>query len=178
MVTAVGCTHWLHKLEGRERRLAAYAAGELPPAEQARLASAVEACPVCRCEVEAYRRATAVLRCAPRASLTAEEAAAFLPEVNRRIDQGRAIAARPVRPRLREVMWDHPRLSLASAFTALLLIIGFTLSQLQMWGLTGTTGRNGVEILSVDVDEDASVMVFQPPGTSLKVIWVFEDTST
>jgi hypothetical protein len=110
--------------------------------------------------------------------LTAKEAAAFLPDVNRRIDQGRAMAARPVRPGLREVMWDHPRLSLASAFTAILLIIGLTLSQMQMWGLSGATGRNGVEILSVDVEEEASVMVFQAPGTSLKVIWVFEDTST
>jgi len=27
------------------------------------------------------------------------------------------------------------------------------------------------------VDEDTSVMVFQPPGTALKVIWVFEDRS-
>jgi hypothetical protein len=114
----------------------------------------------------------------PAASLTAEEASAFLPEVIRRIEQGRAIATRPVRPRLREVMWDHPRLSLASAFTAILLIIGLTLSQMQMWGLSGTTRRNGVEIISVDVDEDAAVMVFQPPGASLKVIWVFENTST
>jgi anti-sigma factor RsiW len=170
--------HWLHTLGDRGRRLAAYAAGELPPAERARLASAVEACAACRRAVEAYQRATAALRGVPRVSLTAKEAAAFLPEVNRRIDQGRAIAARPVRPGLREVMWDHPRLSLASAFTAILLIIGLTLSQMQMWGLSGTTGRNGVEILSVDVDEDASVMVFQAPGTSLKVIWVFEDTST
>ena len=111
-------------------------------------------------------------------SLTSKEAAAFLPEVNRRIDQGRAAATRRVRPGLREVVWDHPRLSLASAFTAILLIIGLTLSQVQMWGLSGTPGRNGVEIISVDVDEDVSVLVFQPPGTSLKVIWVFEDSST
>jgi hypothetical protein len=68
--------------------------------------------------------------------LTANEAAAFLPEVNRRIDQGRAVAARPVRPGLREVVWDHPRLSLASACTAILVIIGLTLSQVQMWGLS------------------------------------------
>ena len=109
--------------------------------------------------------------------LTAEEAAAFVPEVNRRIDQGRGVSPRPARPGLREVVWDHPRLSVASAFTAILLLIGLTLSQVQMWGLSGSTGRNGVEIISVDVDEDASVMVFQPPGTALKVIWVFEDRS-
>ncbi len=136
------------------------------------------ACPACRRTVEGYRRATAILRGAPRVGLTAEEAAAFLPEVNRRIDQGRVAVARPVRPRLREVVWDHPRLSLASAFAALLLIIGLTLAEVQMWGLSGTGGRNGVEIISVDVDENASVMVFQPPGIPLKVIWVFEDTST
>lgn len=158
--------------------MAAYAAGELPPAERTRLASVVATCPACRREVEAYQRVTAALRGVPRMGLTAKEAAIFLPEVNRRIDQGRPVEARRVRPGLREVMWDHPRLSLASAFTAILLIIGLTLSQMQMWGLSGTTGRNGVEVLSVDVEEDASVMVFQLPGTSLKVIWVFEDTST
>jgi anti-sigma factor RsiW len=170
--------HWLHMLGGAGRRLAAYAAGEIPPAERARLAAVVAACSDCRRTVEGYRRATGALRAVPRAALTAEEAAAFLPEVNRRIDQGRAAAPRPARPGLREVVWDHPRLSLASAFTAILLIIGLTLAQVQMWGLSGTTGRNGVEFISVDVEEDASVMVFQPPGTSLKIIWVFEDTST
>lgn len=170
--------HWLHTLGGRGRRLAAYAAGELPPADRDRVASAVQACPACRRTVEAYRQASAALRGLPRAALTAGEAARFLPEVNRRIDQNRSGAPRPVRPGLREVMWDHPRLSLASAFTAILLLIGLTLSQVQMWGLSGTPGRNGVEIISVDVDEDVSVLVFQPPGTSLKVIWVFEDNST
>lgn len=169
--------HWLHTLGGGGRRLASYAAGELSPAERDRVASVVDACPACRRTVDVYLRATAALRGLPRAGLTADEAAAFLPEVNRRIDQGRAIAPRPVRPGLREVVWDHPRLSLASAFTAILLLIGLTLSQVQMWGLSGTPGRNGVEIISVDVDEDVSVLVFQPPGTSLKVIWVFEDSS-
>jgi anti-sigma factor RsiW len=174
----MGRTHWLHILGGRERRLAAYATGELPAAERTRLESAVAECPSCRREVEAYQRVTAALRGAPSVSLTAEEAAAFLPEVNGRIDQGHAMAVRPARPGLREVVWDHPRLTLVSAFTAALLVIGLTLSQLQMWNLSGTTGRNGVEIVSVDVDEDASVMVFQPPGSSLKIIWVFEDTSS
>ena len=170
--------HWLHTLRGYERRLAAYAADELRPAERARVAFVVETCPACRRKVETYQRATAALRGSPRVGLTANEAAAFLREVNRRIDHGRAVAARPVRPGLREVVWDHPRLSLASAFTAILLIIGLTLTQVHMWGLAGTAGRNGVEIISVDVDEDASVMVFLPPGTALKIIWVFEDTST
>jgi anti-sigma factor RsiW len=170
--------HWLHTLGSRGRRLAAYAAGELSPADRDRVAPVVQECPACRRTVEAYRRASATLRDLPRVALTADEAAAFLPEVNRRIDQGRADAPRPVRPGLREVMWDHPRLSLASAFTAVLLLIGLTFSQVQMWGLPGNAGRNGVEILSVDVEEDVSVLVFQPPGTSLKVIWVFDDSST
>jgi len=174
----MGRMHWLHILGGRERRLAAYAAGELPPAERVRLASAVAGCPSCRRAVENYQRVTASLQRAPGVSLTAEEAAAFLPDVNRRIDQGYVMAVRPARPGLREVVWDHPRLTVASAFTAALLVIGLTLSQVQMWGFSGSAGRNGVEIVSVDVDEDASVMVFQPPGSSLKIIWVFEDTSS
>lgn len=166
----MGRMHWLHALLGRERDLASYAAEELPPA--------VAECPACRREAEVYRRATAVLRSAPSVGLSAEEAAAFLPEVNRRIDQGRRVGARPTRPGLREIVWDHPRLTLASAFTAALLVIGLTLSQVQMWGLSGSAARNGVEIVSVDVAEDASVMVFQPPGSSLKIIWVFEDPSS
>jgi anti-sigma factor RsiW len=169
--------HWLHRIGGRGRSLAAYAADELAPAERSRLASALTECPACRREAEAYERVGTVLRIEPSVSLTAEEAAAFLPGVNRRIDRGHA-AARSVRPGFREVVWDHPRLSLASAFTAVLLVIGATLSQMQIWGTAGTTGRNGVEIVSVDVGEDASVMVFQPPGSALKIIWVFEDTSS
>jgi hypothetical protein len=120
----------------------------------------------------------AALRNAPPARLTAREAAAFLPVVNRRIDQQTTPRPFPARPGIREMLWDHPRLSLASAFTVVLLVIGLTVSQLPMWGLSGTTVRNGVEVISVDVDEDASVMVFQTPGSSLKIIWVFDDTAT
>jgi anti-sigma factor RsiW len=173
----VAHAHWLFKFGGGRRRLAVYAAGELLPAERERVASIVARCAGCRREVETFKRATAALRAVPRMHLTTAEAAGFLPEVNRRIDADRGAMAPPLRPGLREVLWDHPRLSLASAFTAILLIVGLTLSQMQMWGVSGTTGRNGVEILSVDMEEDASVMVFQPPGTALKVIWVFEDSA-
>lgn len=169
--------HWLHIRGRRGKWLPAYAAGELPPAEEARVASAVATCAACQREVEAYRRATAALRATSWARLTATEAAAFLPAVNRRIDEGRATRPQPSRPGLREVLWDHPRLSLASAVAMIALIVGLTLSQWQMWGLSGTAGLNGVEIVSVDVSEDASVMVFQAPGSALKIIWVFEDSS-
>jgi anti-sigma factor RsiW len=165
-------------LGGRTRRLAAYAAGELPREEQARLAPAVAACPRCQREMQAYQRASMALRAMAQLRLTAKEAADFLPEVNRRIDQQETPGLSLARPGFREMLWDHPRLSLASACTMVLLIIGLTVSQWQMGRLSGTAGRNGVDVISVDVDEDASVMVFQPPGSSLKVIWVFEDTAT
>lgn len=61
--------------------------------------------------------------------------------------------------------------------TVVALIVGLTLSQWQTGGLSSTAGRNGVEVVSVEVAEDASVMVFQVPGSSLKIIWVFEDSS-
>lgn len=170
--------HWIHRLLGRGRRLAAYAAGELPPADGSRLESTLANCLACRREVEAYRLVYATLRQSSRANLTAEEAAAFLPEVDRRIDRGRARASRPVRPGLREILWDHPRLSLASAFAGALLVLGLTLGQLQLWSPFAMNGTNGVEVVSVDVDEDASVMVFQAPGSGLKVIWIFEDSSS
>jgi len=167
--------HWLHRLGGRGRRLAAYAAGELPPAERSSVEIALAACPVCRREVEACRLASLALRKSSRVGLTAEEAAAFLPEVNRRIDHGQVRATRPARPDLREILWDHPRLGLASAFAAALMIVGLTLTQ---WGPFVTTPGNGVEVVSVDVDEDASVMIFDAPGSTLKVIWVFENSSS
>jgi anti-sigma factor RsiW len=169
--------HWLHVRGWRGKRLPAYAAGELPPAEQARVASAVATCPACQREVAGYRLATAALRASSAVSLTAAEAASFLPAVNRRLDEERAVRPQRSRPGLREILWDHPRLSLVSAVTMVALIVGLTLSQWQMWGLSGTAGLNGVEIVSVDVSEDASVMVFQAPGSSLKIIWVFEDSS-
>ena len=168
-------THWLHRLGGRGRRLAAYAAGDLPPAERPRVDAELAACPICRREAEASRLVWLVLRKSSRVNLTAEEAAAFLPEVNRRIDDDRAQATRPTRPGLREILWDHPRLGLASAFATVLMIVGLTLTQ---WGPFVATSGNGVEVVSVDVGEDASVMVFQAPGTSLKVIWVFDDSSS
>jgi anti-sigma factor RsiW len=168
-------THWLHRLGGRGRRLAAYAAGELPPAERPRVEAALAACPVCRREAEVARLAWLAMRKSSRVSLTAEEAAAFLPAVNRRIDHHQVRATRPARPWLREILWDHPRLGLASAFTAALMIVALTLTQ---WGPFVTTSGSGVEVISVDVDEDASVMVFQAPGTSLKVIWVFDNSSS
>jgi anti-sigma factor RsiW len=171
----MGLTHRLHILGKQGERLAAYAAGELPVAERPRLEARLATCRFCRRDVESYRRVSAALREKPRVRLSAEEAAAFLPGVNRRIDQGRVGAQRGARPGLRELFWDHPRLSLASAITAVLLVAGLTLSQLQLWG---TTGVNGVDVVSVDVDEDASVLVFQIPGTALKVIWVFDDTSS
>ena len=171
----MGLTHRLHMLGKQGERLAAYAAGELPVAEVPRFEARLATCRACRRDLGSYRRVTAVLRETPCVSLSAEEAAAFLPGVNRRIDHGGAGATRRARPGLREVLWDHPRLSLASALTAVLLVVGLTLSQVQMWG---TTGVNGVDVMSVDVDEDASVLVFQIPGTALKVIWVFEDTSS
>lgn len=167
--------HWLHVRGNGEARLAAYAAGELPPAERSRLEARVARCARCRQTVQAYRLTLAALREVPRSALSADEAAGFAAGVHRRIDQGRTGALRRARPNLRELLWDHPRLSLASALTAAVLVAGLTLSQLQFWG---ASGRNGVEIISVDVDENASVMVFQAPGSSLKVIWVFEDTSS
>jgi anti-sigma factor RsiW len=171
----MGRWHWLHVVGKGEGRLAAYAAGELPPADRLRLEAQLAECPDCRQSVRAYRMTSAAVRSAPRAVLTAEEATAFLPGVHRRVAQRRVGGLRPTRPGLREVLWDHPRLSLASAIMAALLVVSLTMSQLQFWG---TSGLNGVDIISVDVDENASVMVFQAPGSSLKIIWVFEDTSS
>jgi anti-sigma factor RsiW len=170
--------HWVHKLSGRVRRLAATAAEELSPAGRPGRESALTNCPACRREAEAYRRVAAALRRSPRVGLTAAEATAFLPEVNRRIDLGRAGSSKHLRPGLREMLWDHPRLSLASACTAALLLVGLALAQMQMWSVSRTTSLNGVEVVSVDVDENASVMVFQAPGSALKVIWVFEDSAS
>lgn len=140
---------------------------------RARLAT----CPVCRREVEAYRQLSAVLRVSPRVTLTSGEAAAFWPSVEGRILQGGTPAIRPARPLLRELYWDHPRLSLVSAAAAIVLFLGLTLGPMVGWR-PDTHGSNGAEVLSVEVGENTSVMLFQAPGSTLKVIWVFEAPSS
>lgn len=166
-------THWLHTVAGRTRRLVAYATGEMAEAEQGRMSAMLAGCPACRREVEAYRLLAAMLRSSPGAALTAEEAALFWPGVDRRLRQGRGARTRPARPMLREVFWDYPRLSLASAAAAIALVMGVTLAPWIGWG-PGSRGSNGVEVVSVEAGENASVMLFQAPGSSLKVLWVFE----
>ncbi len=172
----VAMTHWLHRSVGRGRRLAAYAAEELPPADRATLEAQLLACPACRREVEDYRLVSGTLRSWRGVALAPDQAAAFWPGVQRRIQRGAGMPARPARPALRELFWDHPRLSLASAVAAVVLVVGLTLGQMEVWG--PTTGLNGVEVVSVEAGDDESVMVFQAPGSSLKVIWVFEKPSS
>lgn len=170
--------HWFHTSMGRGRRLAAFAAGELPPADRARVEADLSTCLACRREVEAYRLVCDTLRTSYRVALAPEEATAFWPGVERRIQQGLAGEQRRARPTLRELFWDHPRVSLASAAAAVVLVVGLTLGQMQVWAPHPPGGTNGVEVVSVEAGDDASVMVFQEPGSSLKVIWVFEKPST
>jgi anti-sigma factor RsiW len=168
-------THRLHMMGGRGRQLAAYAVGELSGRQLARAEAAVAGCPACRREVDAYRRVAGALRATPSLSLTAAEAAAFWPGVERRIEARETPQRIPARPALRELFWDHPRLSLASAAAAAVLVVGVTLNQMGGW-LYSTNGLgNGVEVVSVEAGSDAPVMLFQIPGSSLKVIWVFEE---
>jgi anti-sigma factor RsiW len=167
--------HWFHMITNRGRRLAAYAADELPGAERMRVEAALAACPACRREVEAYRLLSSTLRTWGRIALTTEQAAAFWPKVEQGIQWGAERAeVRPARPSLREVVWDYPRLSMASAAAAVVLVLGLTLGQIGPWEPRPPAALNGVEVVSVEAGGDASVMVFQPPGSSLKVIWVFE----
>ena len=170
--------HRHHKLWAGGRRSAAYAAGDLPPAAWSRLESTLTQCSACWREVKGYRLVSSTMRRSSRVGLSPEERAGSLSEVNRRIDRGQPRVARPARPSLQEILWDHPRLSMPSAFTAALPILGLTLSHLQLWSPFAMGGANGVEVVSVDVDEDTSVMVFQAPGSAFKVIWVFEDSSS
>jgi anti-sigma factor RsiW len=166
--------HWFHMAMGRGWRLAAYAADELPAAEHARVEADLHSCPACRREVEAYHLVSSTLRTQPHARMSPEQAAGFLAGVERRLRPGTAALARPARPALRELFWDHPRLSLASAAAAVILVLGLTLAQLEVWGPWSPSVPNGVEVVSIEAGEDAPVMVFQAPGSSLKVIWVFE----
>jgi anti-sigma factor RsiW len=169
-------THWLHLAMGRGRWLAAYAANELPSVVRDRVEADLLRCPACRREVEAHRLVSRTLQRSPRAVLTPEEAAAFWPGLERRIRRGTVATARPARPALRELLWDHPRLSLASAVAAVILVLGLTLGPMELWG-PGVV-PNGVEVLSVEAGDDTPVMVFQAPGSKLKVIWVFEKPSS
>ncbi len=166
--------HWFHMAMGRGRRLAAYAAAELSPPERARVEADMRSCAACRREVEAYRRVSNTLRTQPRVRLAPEQAATFWAGVERRIRPDTTAPPRPARPALRELFWDHPRLSLASGVAAVILVLGVTLGQMEVWSPWAPTLLNGVEVISIEAGEDAPVMVFQAPGSSLKVIWVFE----
>lgn len=168
--------HWFHMAMGGRRRLAAFAAGELPSVFRDRLEADLLRCPACRREVKAYRLVSKALRSSARAALAPDEAAAFWPGVEDRIRRGAFTQAKPTRPALRELFWDHPRLSLASAAAAALLVVGLTLGQMELWG--PPVRPNGVEVLSVEAGQDTSLMVFQAPGSPLKVIWVFEKPSS
>lgn len=168
--------HRFHMARGRERRLAAYAASELPSVVRDRVEADLLRCPACRRQVEAYRVVSRTLLSSGRAVLTPDEAAAFWPGVETRIRRGTVPATRPAHPALRELFWDHPRLGLASAAAAVVLVLGLTLGPMDWWG-PGVV-QNGVEVLSVEAGDDASIMVFQAPGSTLKVIWVFEKPSS
>ena len=165
-------THRLHMAMGRARRLAAFAGGELLPTECHRVETEIAGCPACRREVEAYRLVSQTLKMSPQARLTPVETSAFWPDVQARIRQGAASTVRPARPGVREMFWDHPRLSFASAVVAVILVLGLTLGPMGLWNTR--VAPNGVEVLSVEAGDDAPVMVFQVPGSKLKVIWVFE----
>jgi|MudIll2142460700_1097286.scaffolds.fasta_scaffold90704_2 anti-sigma factor RsiW len=167
--------HWLHMSTGRGRRLAAYAAGDLAGPQRARAEAAVSGCPGCRREIEAHRRVAQTLRATPRVTLTDAEAGAFWSGVERRIETRERPHRIPARPALREMLWDHPRLSLASAAAAAVLVVGITLTQMGGWLSSSNGFPNGVEVVSVEGGSDAPVMLFQMPGSSLKVIWVFEE---
>jgi anti-sigma factor RsiW len=168
-------THRLHVAMGRGRRLAAFASDELLAADRRRLEAELLRCPACRREVEAYRLLSGTLHKSPRASLTPEEASVFWPRVEARLQLGSPGTIRPARPGLREMFWDHPRLSLVSAVAAVILVLGLTLGPMGL--LSPSVVPNGVEVLSVEAGDDASVMVYQVPGSRLKVIWVFEKPS-
>ena len=165
--------HWLHRLAGRTHRLAAYATGEMFEREQRRTRALLAECPACRREVEAYRLLHVALQASPRVRLTAGEAAAFWPSVEGRIRGGVTPAIQSAGPSFRELCSDHPRLSLVSAAAAIVLVLGLTLGPMVSWR-PDTHRSNGAEVVSVEVGENASVMLFQAPDSSLKVIWVFE----
>ncbi len=160
-------------VSGRARRLAKYAAGEASPAEGHSVEALLTRCPECRRELDAFRATLAALRSSDSVGLSRAEAARFWPEVRARLERGATPKTRPARPSLREVVGDHPRLSLVSAAAAIVLVLGLTLSQVGLWG-PSSPGMNGVEILSVEAGDETSVMLFQMPESSLRIIWIFE----
>src|SRR3972149_4464465 len=89
----IAMMHWLHVAMGRGRRLAAYAADELPSMLRTRVEADLLRCPACRREVEAYRRVSKALRASKQAALAPDEAATFWPGVESRIRRGADAAA-------------------------------------------------------------------------------------
>jgi anti-sigma factor RsiW len=157
----------------RARLLVSYAAGEASPLDARRVEAYLASCEGCRREVLAGQGGLGALRATDPAELTAAEADDFWPEVRRRLDREPARMVRPARPSLGELFEDHPRLGLASAAAAVVLVLGIGVGHLVERG-PASLGGNGVEILSVEAGDEASVMLFQSPESPLKLIWVFE----
>ncbi|MFB3817370.1 MAG: hypothetical protein ACE147_06885 [Candidatus Methylomirabilales bacterium] len=161
--------HVLHRRLGRPDYWGC-AAGEASAAERERVERLAGRCPACRRSLEAARVAAAALAATPAVRLTPAEAARLRAGVFRRIQQA-AAPAPAARRHLRELLADHPRMSLASAMATLVIALGFVIGPL--------LGRDsprpaGPEVVSVEAGENASVMVFQRPGSPVPVIWVFE----
>lgn len=164
----------LHALHRRVRPpdYWACAAGDLPAAERRRVERLADRCPACRRSLEASRLAAGALRATPSVRLTAAEAARLRAGVFRRIEQP-AAPAPAARRHLRELLADHPRMSLASAMATVALALGLIFGP-----MLGRDARPaGPEVVSVEAGENASVMVFQRPGSAVPVIWVFEHPS-
>ncbi len=162
--------HWLHILVGRRRRLSAFAAGELPLAARSRLKANVRHCAGCRRELEAFQLVAKALRHLPTAALSLDEAETLWTGVESRLD-GATVPMRLARPGLKELAQDHRVTALASASLAILLVLGAA-DQFGLWRTRH--GQSSVEILSVESEGGAPVMIFEPPGNTLKIIWVFD----
>jgi hypothetical protein len=169
-----GLLHRLH-IGARRRRLMAAAWNEPSTTERADVERLTRTCRDCRAEFTAHQRVSAALAREPRVRLSPDEAAGFRAGVQRRIDLGIPASPRPARRALRELMADHPRMSLASAVATVAVALGLTV--LPMLDGNGGRARNGVEVLSIEVGEDTAVMVFDVPDRSAKIVWLFEKSA-
>jgi anti-sigma factor RsiW len=166
----------LHVLHSRMRRpdYWACAAGGLSPGERRRVERLAARCPACRTALQAARLAAQTLAATPAVRLTPAEAARLRAGVFRRIEQP-AAAAPAARRHVRELLADHPRMSLVSAMATVALALGFLIGPMLSRDVPRPAGP---EVVSVEAGENASVMVFQRPGSAVPVIWVFEQPAS
>lgn len=167
-----------------ERWLGAYRDGALGRGRARRVEAHLLGCGRCRAALESFQKIGETLRAHPPPALSARQVESLLAGVRQRI-LARGVTARHrgwktlgAPPMLRDAFVVHPRMSWGTAAVLVALLV---------WFVGGDAGRRlvgpgappmpiaPIVVESLEGGPQTSVMLFTPPHSNLKVIWIFEE---